>query len=188
MVEEELERIYTIPLRNVKSSPRNGRADRAVRAVRTYLSKHMKADEVWIDAAVNQKIWERGKYKIPSRIRVRARLFDDGVVEVSLPEEESGKASMRESLEEEREKKLEALHKPEEEEEEPADEASEDEDTAKEVSGEDEETAGEEPKEKAMPAPAKEPGASADPPEESSDEKQASPAGKKPASGSKDEE
>ena len=83
---KELERIYTIPLRNVKSSPRNHRTDRAVRAVKTYLSKHMKSEEIWIDGAVNEKLWERGMYRIPSKIRVRALKFDDGVVEVTLPE------------------------------------------------------------------------------------------------------
>src|SRR5687767_3968998 len=83
---KELERIYTIPLRDVMHSPRNHRTDRAVRAVKTYLSKHMKSTEIWIDNAVNEKLWERGMYRIPSRIRVRALKFDDGVVEVTLPE------------------------------------------------------------------------------------------------------
>lgn len=83
---KELERIYTIPLRKVMHSPRNHRTDRAVRAVKTYLSKHMKSEEIWIDNAVNEKLWERGMYRIPSKIRVRALKFDDGVVEVTLPE------------------------------------------------------------------------------------------------------
>jgi large subunit ribosomal protein L31e len=83
---KELERIYTIPLREVKSSPRNHRTDRAVRAVKNYLSRHMKSQEIWIDGSVNEKLWERGMYKIPSKIRVRALKFDDGVVEVTLPE------------------------------------------------------------------------------------------------------
>src|SRR5687768_13606830 len=83
---KELERIYTIPLRKVMHSPRNHRTDRAVRAVKNYLSKHMKSEEIWIDNAVNEKLWERGMYRIPSKIRVRALKFNDGVVEVTLPE------------------------------------------------------------------------------------------------------
>jgi large subunit ribosomal protein L31e len=115
-MEEQLERIYTIPLTAVKDSPRNHRADRAIRAVRKYLVHHMKAEEVWIDAAVNEKLWNRGMYRIPSRIRVRARLFDDGVVEVSLPEEESkAGSSIRESLQDAKEQKLEEVHKKESE-------------------------------------------------------------------------
>ncbi len=111
-MDETLERIYTIPLRKVKWSSRNGQADRAIRAIRQYLIKHMKADEVWIDAAVNHQIWSRGKFKVPSKVRIRARLFDDGVCEVSLPEEETTAGeSMREQMAEARERKLEEVHK-----------------------------------------------------------------------------
>src|SRR5581483_7737768 len=92
-------------------------ADRAVRAITSYLTKHMKADDVWIDTTVNQTIWARGMYTIPSRIRVRARKFDDGVVEVTLPDSEQ-KGSVREDLkkrreavEEKKEKKAEAKEK-----------------------------------------------------------------------------
>lgn len=108
MAETELERIYTIPFRKVKDSSRNGRADRAVRELRAYLIRHMKSDDIWIDDAVNQAIWARGKFTIPSRLRVRAVKFDDGVVEVSLPEEEA-MTSIREQLKEERESKAPVL-------------------------------------------------------------------------------
>jgi large subunit ribosomal protein L31e len=101
---KELERLYTIPLRDVKSSPRNHRTDRAIRYVRTYLQRHMKAQEVWIDQSVNLKLWDRGMYQIPSKIRVRALKFDDGVVEVTLPEQDVT-SSVRAKLKAEREKK-----------------------------------------------------------------------------------
>lgn len=110
----ELERIYTIPLRDVKAASRNKAANRAVRAVRTYLSKHMKSEDVWLDAAVNEALWAHGMYKIPSKIRVRAVKFEDGVVEVSLPEEEAT-TSIREQLREERESKTPILPSPTEE-------------------------------------------------------------------------
>lgn len=100
---QELERIYTIPLRTVKTSPRNHQTDRAIRYIRSYLTKHMKADNVWIDASVNEAIWAHGMYEIPSRIRVRARKFDDGVVEVSLPDIEV-KESIRTAIKERQEK------------------------------------------------------------------------------------
>ncbi len=52
----ELERIYTIPLRNVKKAPRWKRAKRAVMEVRVYLEKHMKteADNIKIDKTINE--------------------------------------------------------------------------------------------------------------------------------------
>jgi large subunit ribosomal protein L31e len=109
---QELERIYTIPLREVKSSPRNHQADRAIRAIKRYLTRHMKSEDIWIDASVNEAIWARGMYTIPSRIRVRARKFDDGVVEVSLPDVEA-KASIRADLKARKEKKDEEKKKAE---------------------------------------------------------------------------
>lgn len=110
---KELERIYTIPLRALKSSPRNHRSDRAVRAVKNYLSKHMKAETVWIDMSVNEKLWDRGMYRIPSKIRVRALKFDDGVVEVTLPEADVT-TSIRAEIKKRREKESEEKAKKEE--------------------------------------------------------------------------
>ncbi len=82
----ELERIYTIPLRNVKKAPRWKRAKRAVMEVRVYLEKHMKteASNIKIDKTINEKLWERGSSKPPSKIRVRAIRLGDGVVETEL--------------------------------------------------------------------------------------------------------
>jgi len=98
MAEKELERIYVVPLRKVKHTPVSRAAQRAVKAVRNFIMRHMKVedDKVWIDSSVNEALWSRGKYKIPSRIRIRAVKFDDGVVEVSMPEIEF--KSFREEL------------------------------------------------------------------------------------------
>jgi large subunit ribosomal protein L31e len=82
----EVERVYTIPLRSVKETPRWKRAKRAAMEVRKYLEKHMKteANNIKIDKTINEKLWERGISKPPSKIRVRAVKFDDGIVEAEL--------------------------------------------------------------------------------------------------------
>ncbi len=103
----ELERIYTIPLRKTKDLVRSRRADLAVRDVKRYLSQHMKSESIWLDNTVNELLWSHGKYSIPSRIRVRATRFSDGVVEVTLPEATTT-GSIRETLAERREKAAEA--------------------------------------------------------------------------------
>ncbi|MEA3200906.1 MAG: large subunit ribosomal protein L31e [Thermoplasmata archaeon] len=84
----ELERIYTIPLRNASLAPRGKRANRAVKEIKIFLARHMKSEEdkIWIDNPVNEAVWARGIQKPPRRIRVKAIRFDDGVVEVSMPE------------------------------------------------------------------------------------------------------
>jgi large subunit ribosomal protein L31e len=81
-----MERVYTIPLRDVKKVQRTIRAPRAIREVRNFLTKHMKAEEVIIDASINEEIWARGIQKIPSKITVKAVKDDDGVVEATLSE------------------------------------------------------------------------------------------------------
>ncbi len=79
-----MERIYTIPLRDVKQMPRTKRAQKAIRYIRTFLSKHMKSDNIVIDKELNEKIWERGIEHIPSKIRVKAEKEEDGRVVASL--------------------------------------------------------------------------------------------------------
>ncbi len=87
--EEEEERIFTIPLSKCKNLPRTKRAKVAIETVRSYIGSHMKVPEsdVWVDASVNSSIWGRGIKKPPSRIRVKAIKFEDGLVEVSTLEE-----------------------------------------------------------------------------------------------------
>jgi large subunit ribosomal protein L31e len=103
----ELERIYTIPLRKTKDLVRSRRADLAVRDVKRFLTRHMKSEQIWLDASVNQALWAQGKFTIPSRIRVRATRFNDGVVEVTLPES-TATGSIRDTLQTRREKAAEA--------------------------------------------------------------------------------
>jgi large subunit ribosomal protein L31e len=81
-----MERIYTIPLRDVKKAPRGRRAEKAVRYVRAFMEKHMKSSDVRLDPSFNEKLWERGMRNIPPRIRVKAEKREDGSVLVSLAE------------------------------------------------------------------------------------------------------
>jgi large subunit ribosomal protein L31e len=81
--------IYTIPLLVTKSAPRTKRAEKAISEIKEYVAKHMKAkpEDIWMDQAVNEAIWSRSIQKPPSKVRVKAVKFEDGLVEVSLPEE-----------------------------------------------------------------------------------------------------
>ena len=85
---DEIERIMVIPLRKTKQAPRTRRANRAVKEVREIVKRHMRVSEenVWIDASVNEKLWENGMRNPPNKITVKAVQFEDGLVEVSLAE------------------------------------------------------------------------------------------------------
>jgi len=79
-----LERQYTIPLRIVLGVPRWRRAARAIRFVRAFIARHMKAEEVKIDPKVSEYIWSRGAKKPPRRVKVKAIKYRDGLVRVEL--------------------------------------------------------------------------------------------------------
>jgi len=82
--EVELERQYTIPLHVVLGVPRWRRAARAIRFVRAFIAKHMKAEEVKIDPKVSEYIWSRGAKKPPRKVKVKAVKYRDGLVRVEL--------------------------------------------------------------------------------------------------------
>jgi len=113
--EKELERIYVIPLRRAKIGPTSRAVPRAVDDIRHFLIKHMKVEQknVWIDDSLNKELWAHGKFWVPSKIRVRAVKFEDGVVEATLPEL-GEKKSRREFLKEVKEKKTPILRREEE--------------------------------------------------------------------------
>lgn len=81
-----MERVYIIPLRDVKRVPRTIRSPKAVKLVREFLEKHMKSDDIKLDSSVNEKIWERGIQKVPPKIKVKATKEEDGSVSVTLVE------------------------------------------------------------------------------------------------------
>jgi len=87
MAKVVLERVYSIRLKHkMKRYPRWLRSKKAMKYIRTFLSKHMKADpeKIRLDSSINEKVWERGAQKPPTRIRIRAVKFDDGIVEAEL--------------------------------------------------------------------------------------------------------
>ena len=73
------ERVVTIPLRDVNAVPSYKRADKAMSLIRQYLSKHFKVslDEIRLDSSINNTIWARGQSHPPSKIRIRAALFEE---------------------------------------------------------------------------------------------------------------
>ncbi len=87
MAEIVVERIYSLRLKHkMKKYPRWLRSKKAMKYIRKFLAKHMKTEEekIKLDSSINEKVWERGAQKPPSKIRIRVVKFDDGVVEAEL--------------------------------------------------------------------------------------------------------
>jgi len=75
---DKIEREYIIPLRHRWSIvPRYKRTNKAIRAIKEFLVRHMKIrdrdlDKIKIDSYLNETVWSRGIRSPPSKIRVKA--------------------------------------------------------------------------------------------------------------------
>src|SRR3989344_9249664 len=80
-----LERTYVIPLRRQwLKAPRYRRAKRAINAIKTFLIRHMKSEDVRIGTSVNLEVWKHGMKNPPSRVKVNVTKDDKGVVIAEL--------------------------------------------------------------------------------------------------------
>jgi len=80
-VEKTLERIYNVPLRKeYMKAPRWNRTKKAVTALRQFLSKHMKSEDVRLSKELNENMWKHGLQNPPHHIKVKATKDDKGVV------------------------------------------------------------------------------------------------------------
>ncbi len=76
--ENKFEKEYTIPLRREWAKvPRYKRANKAVKAIKEFLARHMKIydrdlGKIKIDKYINEEIWFRGIKNPPARIKVKA--------------------------------------------------------------------------------------------------------------------
>ncbi|MDE1848946.1 MAG: 50S ribosomal protein L31e [Nanoarchaeota archaeon] len=88
---KRIEREYIIPLRvKWKHVARYKRANRAVKAIKEFLVRHMKIrdgdlNKVLVDKFLNEFVWGRGIKNPPSKVKVRA-IKEDGVVKAELSE------------------------------------------------------------------------------------------------------
>lgn len=125
-----LERAYIIPLRReTLKVPFFKKANKAVKAVRQFISKHMKSDEVAIGKYLNLKIWHHGAKNPPGKVKVIAVKDDKGKVFVELTDapKEAQKADEKKQVKKEEKavKEAEFKEKPEEKIEKKAGEAKE---------------------------------------------------------------
>lgn len=99
----KLERVYNIPIRKEwLRAPSYKRAKRAISAVRMFLQRHMKSEDVRLGAHINHNIWQRGIKHPPHHVKVTAIKDDSNVVRAELfgmPIEEPKKQEKKGKLE-----------------------------------------------------------------------------------------
>jgi large subunit ribosomal protein L31e len=81
---EQLTRTYMVPLGVAFEAPAYRRSKVAIRIIREFATRHMKATEVSIAEEVNEQIWSRGIKNPPRRIRLEMERDEDGIVSVKL--------------------------------------------------------------------------------------------------------
>ena len=80
-----IERTYNVPLRKeFQKAPRYKRAKKAITALKQFLAKHMKTDEVKIGRNLNEFIWNQGIKNPPHHVKVTVIKDDDNVARAEL--------------------------------------------------------------------------------------------------------
>lgn len=83
--EKTLERTYNVPLRKeYMKAPRWSRTKKAVTALRQFLAKHMKSEDVRLSKELNESMWKHGIQNPPHHVKVKAVKDDKGVVKAEL--------------------------------------------------------------------------------------------------------
>ena len=86
----EIEREYIVPLRKGwLKVPKYKRANKAMKTLKEFIAKHMKVYDrdlikIKVDELINNEIRHRGMYKPVSKIKVKAKKYDNGIVRVEL--------------------------------------------------------------------------------------------------------
>ncbi|MFH1376388.1 MAG: 50S ribosomal protein L31e [Candidatus Woesearchaeota archaeon] len=85
-----IERIYTINLRReFQKAPKYKYTSKAIRALKEFLKKHMKSDNVTIGKYLNQEIWKNGPKNPPAKVNIKVTKDEDKIYAelVGAPEE-----------------------------------------------------------------------------------------------------
>jgi large subunit ribosomal protein L31e len=82
-----LERNYNVPLRKEFQKVANWRrTEKAVTALKQFIVKHMKSDNVILSRYVNNELWKHGIKNPPHHIKISAKKDEKGKVDVELTE------------------------------------------------------------------------------------------------------
>jgi len=80
-----MERIYTIPLRKeFQKAPKYKYTSKAVRALKKFVTKHTKSENVKIGKYLNEKLWKNGPKNPPSKVKVNITKDKENITHVEL--------------------------------------------------------------------------------------------------------
>jgi len=101
----ELERTYNVPLRKeYRKVPKWKRTKKAVKALKQFLGKHMKSDDVKLGTKLNEEMWKHGIRNPPHHVKVNVTKDKEGVVKAELFGAKAAKEEKKASKKEEKAK------------------------------------------------------------------------------------
>jgi large subunit ribosomal protein L31e len=74
------ERMYTVPLSRTRYVPYYKRSSKAIKLIRAFFTRHMKAERVIITKDLNEAIWTNGIRNPPRKVKIRATKDAEGNV------------------------------------------------------------------------------------------------------------
>jgi len=87
-----LEKSYNVPLRKeYMKAPRWKRTPRAIKAIKSFIARHAKSDNIKIGKYLNDFMWKHGMKNPPHHVKVDVTKDEDGLVKAELvgaPKEE----------------------------------------------------------------------------------------------------
>lgn len=105
-----LERVYNVPLRKkYQRAPRWKKTNRAISALKEFVKKHMKSDNIKIGKHINKDMWKNGIRNPPHHVKVNCAKDEDGLVIVEMvgaPKDKPKEPKKKEKKEEETEIKV----------------------------------------------------------------------------------
>lgn len=101
----KLERLYTVPLGDAYETIRNKRVPRAVKILRAFITRHMKADgeRIVLSENLNRFLWVRSIQKPPRKVKVRL-VKDDETIRAYLADEKIEEPKKKEEKKDETKK------------------------------------------------------------------------------------
>jgi large subunit ribosomal protein L31e len=82
---KSIERTYNVPLRKeYRKVPRWRRTKKAVDALREFLVKHMKSEDVKLSQELNEHVWKHGIKNPPHHVKINVTKDEKGVVNADL--------------------------------------------------------------------------------------------------------
>lgn len=83
--EKLLERVYNVPLRKeFMKVPRWRKSKKAVTALKQFLQRHMKSEDVKLSKNVNEYVWKHGIKNPPHHVKVTVTKDKEGEVKAEL--------------------------------------------------------------------------------------------------------